>query len=120
MTASNLLKSRSQVQQNSTASILGRLGLATNGELVASFCWSRKTRIGMFEGNSDQNHYGIVCNGYNDNEKNGREGHASSDDTDDETFFRLHLDLEGDQPTHRWSEGSLLRRVIAPKNPNRA
>ena len=44
--ASSLLKSRSQVELNSTGSDQVVLALAISGDLVASLSWSRRTRIG--------------------------------------------------------------------------
>ena len=54
--ARRLLKSRSQVELNSTdGSDQVVLALATSGDLVASLSWSRRTRMGTFEENTSQN-----------------------------------------------------------------
>ena len=53
--ASRLLKSRSQVELNSTGSDQVLLALATSGDLVASLSWSRRTQMGTFEEMTSQN-----------------------------------------------------------------
>ena len=52
--ASRLLKSRFEVELNSTGSDRVVLALATCSDLVASLSWSRHTRMGTFEENTSQ------------------------------------------------------------------